>query len=132
MEFIVRATGSSPDFDFDSFEGPGAPNLDKQLVEFKTESTRSKDVWKVAVAGWYGGNGEGDAFVFSPSTLNKTDQTVRIAKAVSSGEVVLTAIAHDSRRWDRTLEATFPKLDPSSEAASVLNGCRTQPRSASR
>ena len=73
------------------------------------------------VAGRYGGLGD-DAFYFT--LVDKQSKLENVAKAVSSGEAVLRVIAHDGRSWNRTLEAQFPRLDPNSETASRLHGCK--------
>ncbi|MEO8572576.1 MAG: hypothetical protein ABI481_01295 [Pyrinomonadaceae bacterium] len=51
IEFVVRKTGRVKDFDFDSFEGPYAPNMTKRLVEFNTDSEKQHDTWLARVHG---------------------------------------------------------------------------------
>lgn len=116
IEYSVVDVSSIPEFDFDSFEGPGAPNLTKPLVEFVWGTQK----WTAAVAGWFG---DPDIFVFSPSTFNKPDQTNRIARTLAAGTTGLTVIAHDRKDWNRTLRTTFPPIDQSSNVAEILNGC---------
>ena len=122
IEFIVHKTGTLRDFDFDSFEGPYAPNLTKRLVEFHTTVGERTDRWSARVSGRYGGLGDADAFYFT--LVDSQSRLENIAKAVSRGEAVLMVIAHDGRNWNRTLEAQFPRIDPDSETASRLHGCK--------
>ncbi len=124
IEFVVRKTGRVKDFNFDSFEGPYAPNLRKKLVEFNRHTEKGTDKWLAMVHGSYGADDRADAFRFGLSSFNDPDKTNSIAQTLASGTASLTVIAHDGRDWNRTLEATFPKLDPNTETASVLNGCK--------
>jgi hypothetical protein len=118
IELIVHRTGEIPDFDFDNFEGPDAPNADKDLITIRTDSDTGKSESKVSASGWYGGRGEADAFVFAAHISS------RIARDVAVGKVRISFVVQDANRSERTLEATFPKMDPSSDVATMLNGCR--------
>ena len=120
IEFVVSETDQLSEFDFNSFEGPYAPNLTKKLVEFKIHSDARTDKWLAKVHGSYV---ETDSFRFGPSADNQPDRTDEIAQKLANGNVSLTVIVHDSRDWNRTLQATFPPIDLNSETASRLNGC---------
>jgi len=124
VEFIVRNTSKINNFSFDDFEGPDAPNLKKKLVDISVISPQKKISWLAIVTGGYGGNGESDAFFINPSTTNKLDRTEEIAQMIAEGNARITLVVHDGKDYKKTVEATFPAIEISSDTAKYLNGCR--------
>ncbi|HLM62247.1 MAG TPA: hypothetical protein VK308_15690, partial [Pyrinomonadaceae bacterium] len=123
IHYIVRNSSKITDFDFASFEGPGAPGSEKKLVEFRVVSPNGKLSFRDSVAGWYGGAGEADAFVFGTGAT-KQDKIMQLARLVAKGSAEVTFIVHDYQDYRKTIETTFPAIDPSSDVAKFLNGCR--------
>ncbi|MDQ6787792.1 MAG: hypothetical protein M3033_13370 [Acidobacteriota bacterium] len=124
LEFTFRNTNKLKTFSFDDFEGPDAPNLKKKLVEFRVDSPQKKMSWLAIGTGGYGGNGEPNAFFISPATTNKPDRTEEIARIIADGNAQITIVVHDGKDYKKTLEATFPAIEISSDTAKYLNGCR--------
>ena len=117
IDLIVRDTDKVPDFDFDSFEGPYAPNKNRKLIEIVAFSEMKQIHTRTTASGYYGGLGEPDAFVFGIGTE-------RLASSLASQDVRLKVIVHDASDARKTIEATFPQIEPKSEVAKTLNGCR--------
>ena len=123
IDFIVRDTSKITGFNFDDFEGPDAPAQRKKLVEFRAVSPQSNLSFRASVAGGYGGAGEPDAFFFTPDATNR-DKDIQLARMIAKGSTKVTVVVHDYRNNQKTIEATFPAIDASSDVAKMLNGCR--------
>lgn len=124
ISLIVQKAHSITNFDFESFEGPDAPNLRKNLVEIETWPETPNLRWLAQVTGGYGGNDEPDSFMFSLSSLNKPDRAVEFARIIADGKSGLRVIVHDGKDDKKTIEAAFPSIDPTGSVAKWLNGCR--------
>jgi hypothetical protein len=124
FEYSVNNPDKIPSFNFDYFEGPNAPVLERKLVEIQANSPRGNLYWNFVAAGWYGGFAEVIAFVFSPSTSNKPDKTAQFVRMIAEGSTEVTITVHDYQDNQKVIKTTFPAIDPSSNVARVLNGCR--------
>jgi hypothetical protein len=122
INYIVRDSSKITDFGFDNFEGPDAPAQEK-LVEIRTVSPNGNLSFRTPLAGWYGGAGEPDAFVFGKGTT-KQDKIMQIAHLIAKGSTEVTITVHDYRDYRKTIETTFPAIDASSDVAKILNGCQ--------
>lgn len=118
------STDKISSFDFDYFEGPGAPALKRKLVEIQANSPQKNLYWNYSVAGGFGGNGIGSEFFFSPSTNNKPDKTAQIAQMIAKGSTEVIITVHDPQDQKKVIKTTFPAINSSSEVARILNGCR--------
>lgn len=123
INYIVRDSNNITDFDFDSFEGPDAPAKEKNLVEIQAVSPHGNLSFRILAGGYYGGAGEPDAFVFGTSTT-KQDKIMQLAQMIANGSTEVTFIVHDYLDYSKTIETKFPVIDPSSDVAKILNGCR--------
>jgi hypothetical protein len=124
FEYSVSNPDKIPGFNFDYFEGPNAPAQEKKLVEIQANSPKNNLYWNFAAAGLYGGYAEVIAFAFSPSTSNKPDKTTQFAQMIADGSTEVTVTVHDYQDNQKVIKTTFPAIDPSSNVARVLNGCR--------
>lgn len=110
-------------FDFNYFEGPNAPALEKKLVEIQANSSQKNIFWRFATSGRLGGYAEVIAFVLTPSPYNKPDRTVEFAQMIAKGSTEVTITVHDSQDDKKLIKTIFPAIDPSSEVARILDGC---------
>ncbi len=110
-------------FDFNYFEGPYAPAMQKQMVLIRTKSLSKTQEWRFSTAGGYGGYAEQRTFFFSPNTFNSPDRTSEFVRTIAEGGVEVTLIAYDHRDGHKTIEATFPPIGVESDVAKLLKGC---------
>lgn len=113
-----------PNFNFDYFEGPDAPALKEKLVSIQAHSPDKSLDWQFSTAGLYGGFAEIIAFEFSPSTFNKPDKTAQLAQMIAKGSTEVIITVQDNRDKNKTIKSTFPAINPKSDVANILAGCR--------
>jgi hypothetical protein len=113
-----------PSFNFSYFEGPDAPALKVKLMKIEAYSPDKRVSWQFKPAGLYGGYAEELAFEFSPSTFNKPDKTAELAQMIAKGSTEVTITVQDNRDKEKIIKSTFPPINPLSDVAKILNGCR--------
>ncbi|MBC7797438.1 MAG: hypothetical protein H7Z37_11235 [Pyrinomonadaceae bacterium] len=125
VDLIVLDAFNIKSFNFSDFEGPDAPAGNKKLVEFRAVSPRGNLSFRVSVAGYYSGASETEGFVFTtyPKTDAKQDKIRRLARMLAEGSTEVTVIVYGYRDNRKTIEAAFPAIAATSDAAETLNGC---------
>ncbi len=101
-------------FNFEDFEGPNAAASNKEALEIRASSPQRKLSFRTNVWGNVGLFGVSD----------KQDKIIQLAQMVAKGGTEVTLIIHDSPDYQNTIETKFPAIEPSSDVAKILNGCR--------
>ena len=95
------------------------PVIKKNIVEVWAVSPKGELSFKTRAEGNIGYENLYPTVVFFELTKTK-----KLERLIAKGSTEVTFVIHDLEDHQKTIRITFPAIDPSSEMAKSLNGCR--------
>lgn len=109
LDFTVSPTTSIKGFDFDYFDGPGAPVGDHELMRITVTKGGKRFVHAVTLVGYFSAD-VADGFVFETNNLtdNKQGQVRKVLDQMLQNAISIEVAVTDGENHKRVLSATFP------------------------
>ena len=124
LEFTVSPMSSIKGFDFDYFEGPGAPVGDHKLMRVTVTKGGRPFIHTLSLTGFLSSEYLVDGFVFEASNLtrDKQGQVRKVLDQVLQGAEDLEVAVIDGKDHAIVLSATFPLPDSKPAIEALLKG----------
>jgi hypothetical protein len=124
LEFTVSPMSSIKGFDFEYFEGPGAPVGAQKLMRVTVTKGGRPFIHTLILTGFLSSEYLDDAFVFAANNLtrNKQGQVQKVLDQVLQGAESLEVAIIDGKDHAIVLSATFPLTGSRSAIEALLNG----------
>jgi hypothetical protein len=124
LEFTVSPMSSIKGFDFEYFEGPGAPVGGQKLMRVTVTKGGRSFVHMLPPIGFLSSEYLDDGFVFAANNLtrNKQGQVRKVLDQVLQGAESLEVAVIDGKDHAIVLSATFPLTGSKPAIEALLNG----------
>ena len=124
LEFTVSPMSSIKDFDFDYFEGPGAPVGGQKLMRVTVTKDGRSFIHTLILTGFLSSEYLDDGFVFEATNLtrDKQGQVRKVLDQVLQGAESLEVAVIDGNDHAIVLSATFPLTGSKAAIEALLKG----------